>query len=480
MKKLLLWLLLLASFTADAQFIGGGPRKVSSAAPDLSGYAIKAANNLFSGKNTFSDSTTFSQTASFSAPWADYQAIFGQAGQGGRIRFVGSSSAGVLGFTSATGSGFQLLSSAGVSMTSTGSSSSSVVSATGASGVVQLTASGTTAGQIRFQTGSTESARNFTNGNWRFGSSGIDNGAKVQVEGTANIEGALTTQSILPDANNSRDIGSSSIRYRYIYANVLNGNGPLRIRSATDQPMYFQQSLDNNSMAGFFGTSGRMFVQAPGNAPTDNGTDQLQVTGSGFFSAGITTGAGIKSTTDATHDLGNYSSRWRSAFLESVLTGVSGRSFTIGQSSEASSTVFRMHANTGNITIQQPGAPAANRGYTFDVLGNMGLDGTLTIKDGTIMKTVGGSWDFGAALIRTGSGLVSEGVTNRFGAGAAETSAILTLNHTAKGFLPPRQTAAQRTAITSPAVGLIVYQTDGTEGLYVNTSAGWKLLQFAP
>ena len=34
----------------------------------------------------------------------------------------------------------------------------------------------------------------------------------------------------------------------------------------------------------------------------------------------------------------------------------------------------------------------------------------------------------------------------------------------AKGFLLPRVTAAQKVGIVSPATGLIVYQTDGTQG----------------
>ena len=55
-------------------------------------------------------------------------------------------------------------------------------------------------------------------------------------------------------------------------------------------------------------------------------------------------------------------------------------------------------------------------------------------------------------------------------------SAMLQVASTTKGFLPPRQTQAQRTAITSPAVGLIVYQTDATEGLYIYTSTGWVQL----
>jgi hypothetical protein len=55
-------------------------------------------------------------------------------------------------------------------------------------------------------------------------------------------------------------------------------------------------------------------------------------------------------------------------------------------------------------------------------------------------------------------------------------SARLAVNSTTQGFLPPRGTNAQRNAIASPAVGLIFYCTDATEGLYIYTSSGWKSL----
>ena len=52
-----------------------------------------------------------------------------------------------------------------------------------------------------------------------------------------------------------------------------------------------------------------------------------------------------------------------------------------------------------------------------------------------------------------------------------DASAKLDLFSTTKGFLPPRMTSSQRTGIPSPAVGLMVYQTDGTTGLYYYNGA---------
>ena len=48
-------------------------------------------------------------------------------------------------------------------------------------------------------------------------------------------------------------------------------------------------------------------------------------------------------------------------------------------------------------------------------------------------------------------------------------SAKLEVAATDKGFLLPRMTATQRSAIATPANGLLVYQTDGVIGFYVNS-----------
>lgn len=68
------------------------------------------------------------------------------------------------------------------------------------------------------------------------------------------------------------------------------------------------------------------------------------------------------------------------------------------------------------------------------------------------------------------------------GAGSINASAILGINSTTKGFLPPRMTGAQAEAISSPAEGLVVYSTDGSgvtitsEGFWYYDGAAWTAL----
>ena len=64
------------------------------------------------------------------------------------------------------------------------------------------------------------------------------------------------------------------------------------------------------------------------------------------------------------------------------------------------------------------------------------------------------------------------------GTSNVDPSARLQVDATNRGFLPPRMTSTQRGAITSPATGLVVYQTDGASGLYHYNGTTWK--QLAP
>ena len=62
------------------------------------------------------------------------------------------------------------------------------------------------------------------------------------------------------------------------------------------------------------------------------------------------------------------------------------------------------------------------------------------------------------------------------GTTSPNSSAQLDVSSTTKGLLTPRMTAAQRTAIASPAAGLLVYQTDGTSGFYYYNGSAWTAL----
>lgn len=85
------------------------------------------------------------------------------------------------------------------------------------------------------------------------------------------------------------------------------------------------------------------------------------------------------------------------------------------------------------------------------------------------------------SLKRASNNLEVKNADDTYGAGlsvgaALNASAILQADSTTKGFLPPRMTNAERAAITTPAVGLMVYCTDAVEGLYIYKSTGWTFV----
>lgn len=64
--------------------------------------------------------------------------------------------------------------------------------------------------------------------------------------------------------------------------------------------------------------------------------------------------------------------------------------------------------------------------------------------------------------------LIAQSVSVNTTGTAPDGSSMLDVQSNNKGFLVPRMTAAQRQGISSPATGLLVYQTDGTQGFYYN------------
>lgn len=57
-----------------------------------------------------------------------------------------------------------------------------------------------------------------------------------------------------------------------------------------------------------------------------------------------------------------------------------------------------------------------------------------------------------------------------------ESSAVLDVKSDSKGLLVPRMTASQRLNISSPATGLLIFQTDGNKGFHYYTGTDWIML----
>lgn len=112
------------------------------------------------------------------------------------------------------------------------------------------------------------------------------------------------------------------------------------------------------------------------------------------------------------------------------------------------------------------------RGYTWNITGSPGYyrksDGVFAVyaNRGTGVR---GSLE--ALDLRTSSIAVSSNFST------AHASAGIEINSTSKGLLPSRMNESQKDAISSPATGLIVYQTNGTPGFYYYTGTKWVLLQ---
>ena len=157
---------------------------------------------------------------------------------------------------------------------------------------------------------------------------------------------------------------------------------------------------------------------------------------------------GINTTTDAGFKLDvNGTARVKGTGTTSATS-----SFTVQNS--AGTEMFRIYDNSG---IVGQGARFGNVS-----VGNYAFHGTNTNEI---------SVNAGNLILQAtqGTGVVIGSIT-------LLASAVLQVNSTTKGFLPPRMTNAQRLAIATPAVGLMVYCTDVVEGLYINKSTGWTFV----
>ncbi len=143
------------------------------------------------------------------------------------------------------------------------------------------------------------------------------------------------------------------------------------------------------------------------------------------------------------------------------------RPLLVNSTSTANAATFQ--ANAGYAVVASGNGSAAV--YATNSAGNWGVWGA---SDGAAAKGVYGTSNGGTAVWGNGGGLFETWNLNS----ARNANAVLQANSTTQGFLPPRMTSAQRTTIAVGAAdyGLIVYQTDATEGLYIYKSTGWTFI----
>jgi hypothetical protein len=245
-----------------------------------------------------------------------------------------------------------------------------------------------------------------------------DAGFRLDVNGTARVQGVLTTtaDAVVNGVNIGLGGGSISTNTR-VGVNALQNNTTGSDNTANGASALLSNTTGSNNTAnGYFA----LRQNTTGGSNTANGSSALRsnTTGSGNTAVGGNAGRNISDGVTANTITNN-----------SVFLGAGTRALADNQ--------------TNQIVI---GHNAIGLGSNTTVLGNS--------------STTFGRW-YGSLLLGT--------TTNA-------ASSILTMDSTTQGFLPPRMTATQRNAIASPAEGLVVVQTDGTQGLYIYINATWRAL----
>ena len=147
----------------------------------------------------------------------------------------------------------------------------------------------------------------------------------------------------------------------------------------------------------------------------------------------------------------------------SIGAGTSGQALLSGGSG-APTWSSNISGNATNVS----GIVAVANGGTGTTNGSITGSTALTFEAGGTNQNV--------TLTPSGTGYTLLNGKIGIGTTTPDASAIVEVNSNSKGFLPPRMTSAQRVAIASPVAGLLVYQTDGSLGLYHYNGSAWSIL----
>jgi len=299
---------------------------------------------------------------------------------------------------------------------------------------------GTTPSQIRFitrtagQANLDERMRIFSDGNVFIGSSPSNATFKLDVNGTARVQGVLTTtaDAVVNGINVGKGGGNISTNTR-VGTSALNAN----TTGSANSSFGINAGLNNTtgSANSFFGVS--------------SGASNITTSNNSFF--GRSSG---QSNTDSNNTFVGFESG------STKTTGANNSFFGTLSGRHLADGATALTISNNSIFIGYDTRSAADNQTNQIVIGHtaIGLGSNTTVLGNT--STTHGRW-YGSLLLGT--------TTNA-------ASSILTMESTTQGFLPPRMTTTQRNAIASPATGLVVYDTTLNDPFYYNGTA-WTMFQ---
>jgi hypothetical protein len=157
--------------------------------------------------------------------------------------------------------------------------------------------------------------------------------------------------------------------------------------------------------------------------------------------------------------------------VQNPLNNVTGQAFEAskivylnGTTDYIEFTIFQ--GSTGSINILQGTANGSGTWFSASLI----VGGNSAFTGGGTTNYVS-KWTSSSSL--GNSQIFDNGTSVGFGTSSPSSSSIVDLTSSSKGFLPPRMTESQRNSISSPTIGLMVYQTNGSDGVYVYKASGW-------
>jgi hypothetical protein len=224
-------------------------------------------------------------------------------------------------------------------------------------------------------------------------------------------------------------------------------------------------ATSSNQIARFFST-GNLLIQNGGTF-TDNGF-RLDVNGTARVQ-GATTITGVTRIGDSSYNDGTLSA------LVVGINGAAASRVTVANNGNYQDVQFVATAiSSGNINTWSFG----QRRDTFfgNTIGSFQIAGAYTNNSGT-GSPVGGGYRVPLICNPNGDVIIAGASANAvngnviIGSTTSIASAKLSIDSTTQGFLPPRMTTTQRDAIASPATGLMIYNsTDNLVQAYNGTS----------